>query len=619
MCGIAGIVGRPGQQDAVARMIAAIAHRGPDGLSVSAAADHALGHARLAIIDLECGQQPMASRSGRWLIVFNGEIYNYRELRAALAGRYEFVTHSDTEAILAAVECHGVEAALAMIDGMYALALVDRQERRLHLARDHFGIKPLYYTALAGGGHAFASELKAFAAIGVPLAVDPAAVATQLLCRFIPAPYTGRAGIFKLRPGEWRTLSMDGPAETARRIVPAAQRRAATDIAASPQAASDALEAGVVGQLVADVPVGMLLSGGVDSALVASFAAEARPDMHSYCVGYAAQDRATEFVEAEASARLLHLNHSSIVVERQDFAAALRHSMWHLEEPIATTSLVTYSLLCKAVAAQRKVVLSGQGADEPWAGYSRHRFEALLERHGPAIRMLAPAAARIFGHAGRSRLRAVLGSLDDERARWIAYRALFPLERVRTALGAEATETALHRIHAALDWAEGQAPAAAAAGPFARLLVRDSYTDLSDNLLLLGDKLSMAHGLEVRVPMLDVAYATRVLQLPRTAKRAGLTMQRSKVMHKAIAARRLPRAIVNRHKKGFETPLATWFATEFGRGIRDSVLASSAPLAAVLPAATLLGGVPPLRAVGHELQQQLFSLWAMNEWMQVFR
>ena len=618
MCGIAGIVGRPGQHESVARMIASIAHRGPDGQSVIAAEDHALGHARLAIIDLESGQQPMASRSGRWLIVFNGEIYNYRELRSALAGRYEFVTHSDTEAILGLVECHGVEAAFSMIDGMYALALVDRRERRLHLARDHFGIKPLYYTALADGGHAFASELKAFAAIGVQLGVDPAAVATQLLCRFIPAPYTGRPGIFKLRPGEWRTLSFDGSVDTKRRIIPGAQR-AAMEIAATVAATSDALKAGVVRQLVADVPVGMLLSGGIDSALVASFAAAARPDMHSYCVGYAAEHRATEFAEAEASAKLLRLNHSSIVVERQDFAASLRRSMWHLEEPIATTSLVTYSLLCKAVAAERKVVLSGQGADEPWAGYSRHRFEALLDRYGPAMRLVAPAAARIYGGGSRSRLRAVLGSLDDERGRWIAYRTLFPLERVRAALGGDAVEAALERVHAALDWAEGQAPAAAAAGPFARLLVRDSYTDLSDNLLLLGDKLSMAHGLEVRVPMLDVAYAARVLLLPRAAKRAGCAMQRSKVMPKAFASRQLPHEIVNRPKKGFETPLAKWFTTEFGRGIRDSVLAPSAPLASVLPAATLLGGVPSLRAVGYELQQQLFSLWAMNEWLEVFR
>jgi len=598
MCGIAGIVGRPGQHEPVKRMIESIAHRGPDGQSVVAAEDHALGHARLAIIDLESGQQPMASRSGRWLIVFNGEIYNYRELRSALAGQYEFATHSDTEAILAAVECHGLEAAFSMIDGMYALALVDRREHRLHLARDHFGIKPLYYTSLAGGGLAFASELKAFAAIGVPLGVDPAAVATQLLCRFIPSPHTGRPGIFKLRPGEWRTLIIGDGAAAARRIVPHAQR-AVTEIAATVEATSDALKAGVVRQLVADVPVGMLLSGGVDSALVASFAAESRPDLHSYCVGYGADDRATEFVEAEATAKLLRLNHSSIVVERQDFAASLRHSIWHLEEPIATTSLVTYSLLCKAVSAERKVVLSGQGADEPWAGYSRHRFEALLDRYGLAMRLLAPIAAGISGRGSTSRLRAALGSLGDERRRWIAYRALFPVERVRTALGAEATEAALERIGAAL--------------------VRDSYTDLSDNLLLLGDKLSMAHGLEVRVPMLDVAYAARVLQLPRTAKRAGLTMQRSKVMHKAIASRRLPDTIVNRRKKGFETPLAKWFATDFGRAIRDGVLATSAPLASVLPAATLLGGVPPLRAVGHELQQQLFSLWAMNEWIEVFR
>ena len=352
--------------------------------------------------------------------------------------------------------------------------------------------------------------------------------------------------------------------------------------------------------------------------MVAKFAAAVTPKLHSYCVGYADEDAATEFIDAAESARLIGTEHRSIVVERQDFAAAVRHAIWHLEEPVATTSLVSYSLLCREVSKERKVVLSGQGADEPWAGYSRHRFEALLGAHGRIVRALGPLACAVAGDRFRPRLAEVLGNLGDATERWIAYRSLFSIARIRDAFGADRTDAALHRIYAALNWADGQAPDAVV-DDFSRLLVRDSYTDLSDNLLLLSDKLSMAYGLEVRVPMLDVAYASYVLRLPREAKRAGLLMTRGKVGHKDAARRSLPAAVVDRRKKGFETPLRTWLAGDFGRQIRDSVLSPSSPLASWLPASKLFAAPPSMQLVGHELQQQLFSLWAMSEWIDLFK
>lgn len=617
MCGIAGIVGPEAREPSVAAMVRAIRHRGPDGDSLVAEADHAIGHARLAIIDLELGQQPMLSSSGRWLIAFNGEIFNYRELRAT-AGGYPFRTRSDTEVILALIEQGGLERAFAAIEGMYAIAVFDRKERVLHLARDHFGVKPLYYTHLDGGGVAFASEMKAFVPLGVPMGIDRVAVVTQLLARFIPAPHTGRERISKLRPGEWLSFATDGRAiGPPRRIVPVAS--APTSPGADRVATTTALlEAAVKRQTVADVPLGMLLSGGIDSALVAEFAARITPKLHSYCVGYSAADRATEFEAATETAALVNTVHQNIVVERHDFAEALKRSIWHLEEPVATTSLVTYSLLCKAVAAERKVVLSGQGADEPWAGYSRHRFEALLTATGAAARLAAPLGRGLAFASGRARLAEILANLGDETTRWVAYRSLFPVRRIREIFGAPATDEALGRIAAALAWADGQCQGIPD-DSFSRLLVRDSYTDLSDNLLLLSDKLSMAHGLEVRVPMLDVAYASHVLRLPRAAKRDGFLMARSKVVHKAVASASLPAAVVNRPKKGFETPLATWLASDFGRELRDSVLSPASPLASLVPAAALFGGVPKLDSVGHELQQQLFSLWVTNEWIDIFR
>lgn len=619
MCGIAGIVGPLARHEAVAAMIQAISHRGPDGLSVIGEADHVIGHARLAIIDIEGGQQPMISASGRWLIAFNGEIYNYRELRAQLEGRYTFETRSDTEVILAAIECHGLERGLAMIDGMYAIALFDRHERLLHVVRDHFGIKPLYYTVLAGGGVAFASEMKALVPLRVPFTIDLTSVVTQLLCRFIPSPYTGRHGIFKLQPGEWRCFAPDGsPAMAPRRVVPLALARALPSRDDYVTATAQLLSAAVRRQTVSDVPLGMLLSGGIDSALVAQIAADVNPDLHTYCIGYSASDRATEFVEASETAHLLGTVHKNIVVESHDFAEALRHALWHLEEPMATTSLVTYFLLCRAVAAERKVVLSGQGADEIWAGYSRHRFEAILDCYGPVVRALAPLGP-ILGVGGlRPRLCEILRQQGDETLGWVAYRTLFPLHLMRRVFGAALMDDALHRIETALKWAEGQVPEAAS-NPFSRLLVRDTYTDLSDNLLLLGDKLSMAHGLEVRVPLLDVSYASHVLRLPRHAKRDGFLMSRGKVVHKKVALRSLPGGVVNRPKKGFETPLSNWLAGDFGREMRATVFSSAAPLATLFPATELFAAMPSQRGGAHEQQQQLFSFWVTNEWMGLFR
>ncbi len=615
MCGIAGVIGPLAEREVVAGMIRAIAHRGPDGQAVLGGTGFMLGHARLAIIDIAGGLQPMSSQSGRWLLSLNGEIYNYRELRQEIGDRYQFVTSSDSEVILAAVETYGLNRGLECIDGMYALALIDRQEGRLYLARDHFGIKPLYYTRPAAGGLAFASEIKALLPLGISPDIDQTALITQLLCRFIPAPYTGRRGVFKLRPGECLGVQMAEPfAATTQRIVPRAATLPASEETPL-ELTAQLLSAAVRRQTVADVPVGMLLSGGVDSALVAKLALP-WCSLKTYCVGYGADDAATEIAEATETARVLGTKHCNLQVERRDFANELRHAIWHLEEPVATTSLVSYSLLCEAVAKAEKVVLSGQGADEPWAGYSRHRFEANLDRYGFWMRALAPMGAVLELAHSKSRTSEALGAMNNETLRWIAYRALFPIERIRRVFGVAATEAALHRIEESLRWADGQAPNAAH-DSFSRLLVRDCFTDLSDNLLLLADKLSMAYGLEVRVPMLDVGYATHVLQLPRPAKRAGLLMGQGKVLHKQVALRSLPAPIVYRPKRGFETPLRRWLASDFGREVRDSVLSSRSALAAVLPAADLFESPPALGNVSHELQQQLFSLWVTNQWLDI--
>lgn len=589
-------------------MIAAIRHRGPDGNGIESGNAHCFGHARLAIIDLESGQQPMLSESGRWLLAFNGEIYNYRELRSEIGSRYRFRTQSDTEVILAAVEVLGLEDALNAVDGMFALALFDRQKAELHLARDYFGIKPLYYHHLTDGSVAFASELKAILAISERPCVDRTAIATQLLCRFIPSPYTGRAGMFKLRPGEWLSFGSARTYGLPRRIAPRAR---SAQYPEDRSATAELLRAAVQRQTVSDVPIGTLLSGGIDSALVTLFAARSNGDLHSYCIGYGAGDKASEFVDASRSAQLIGTVHKSLVVRAEDFAAALSSSIRHLEEPVATTSLVPYMLLCGAVAKERKVVLTGQGADEPWSGYTRHRFEALLQRYGSMMKQLA-STGQLLAH--RPRLREILGAIDDELLRWVAYRSLYPLSLLRTLLGSAVVDDALTRIAESLAWADGHAPEVARQSAFHRLCLRDSLTDLSDNLLLLGDKLSMAHGLEVRVPFLDIAYATHVLRLPMHRRRRGLLMQKGKAQHKEVALDCLPVDVVMRPKIGFATPLQSWLAGELGSKVSAQLLDPSAAISGLLPVRELLSNARLTSPVSYEAQQQIFSLWLTDEW-----
>lgn len=614
MCGIAGLVGPGAHRDRVVTMIQAIAHRGPDGVGVEVFPDAVLGHARLAIIDLELGRQPMISVGRRWAIAFNGEIYNYRELRQSIGDRYAFSTNSDTETILAAVTLWGPKETFRRIDGMYAISLIDLESGELHLARDHFGIKPLYYARTLAGDFAFGSEAKALRAAGVAFTPDRVSLASFGLARFIPAPFTAFEGIRKLRPGEHLVVRRDRTSHS-ERIVPHAMAPADTMRRDSAQAVGDMLAAGVRSQLVSDVPVGVLLSGGVDSAVVAHEAHRADSTLHTYCVGYSDSDPETEFAQAAESARFIGTVHKNVRIQAHDFSAAMRKAIWHLEEPMATTSLVSYLLLCEQVVKERKVVLTGQGADEPWAGYDRHQFEALLTQPwGHAGALIAAGIRRNEG--GDTRLNRTLRALDDENARWIAYRCLWSTERLKQALGETTVEKAVARIEDALAWADGQIPGQRR-DSFERLLQRDAYTDLSDNLLLLGDKLSMAHGLEVRVPFLDVRYATAVLQMPRQAKRTGLLYKQGKVLHKAACARVLDPAIVHRPKMGFHTPLARWLDGELGLKTRERLRATSR-LADVLDLAPLLPSIATGQSNSYESQQQTFALWLLDEWFEAF-
>lgn len=609
MCGIAGLVG-PGAGKAMsAAMALSLQHRGPDGEGLWSQEGVAFAHRRLSIIDLIGGAQPMHSSSGSWTLIYNGELYNYRELRAGELADYQYRTDSDTEVILAGLERWG-EAVLHRLKGMFAIAAYDHRNRRTLLARDGQGIKPLYLGHLPDGTLAFGSEVTALQAAGLPVAVDEAALDTFLDIRFVPAPATMFRGVHKLRPGHRLWVGEAGvvseqepfvaPAPVIDRRTPRAQRA---------NLLRDALLKGVASQLVSDVPVGVLLSGGVDSAAVAAAAVRAGGQISTFCIGYEQDHWSNEFTEARETARLLGTEHHELRIDADAAIDGMRALVRHLEEPVVTTSLFSYFLLCQAVAKHRKVVLSGQGADEPWGGYGRHRVAALRDLMAPAARLL-PRKAPI-GRLGDtwSRLLTALRS-GTEAERWAALHMLF----------ADSDRSLIR---------SGQAPGkagAAALAPLAamapadgtfleRLLAAETRSSLPDNLLMLGDKLSMAWGLEVRVPLLDPDYLRLVEATPGRWRRGGALARSGKALHKQVCRSLLPTAIVDRPKKGFQSPIAAWLRDHLGAHVTEMIERPRSFTRAYLNLGAARSLLDRHRAASSgSLERQLFALWVLEEW-----
>ncbi len=437
MCGIAGVVtsGRPiADPPALARRLSgALAHRGPDGEGVwtSASSDVLLVHRRLAIIDLSPdGRQPMPTPDGRHHIVFNGEIYNYKELRHALESRGErFTTASDTEVLLRLIAREGPDA-LARVRGMFAVAVWDRVDRSLLLARDRFGIKPLY-AAIGDQSIAFASEIGALVRSGlVGRDIEAAGLLGYLAWGSVPPPLTWIAGVESLAPGPWRRWSPDGRREQGRFVdgtAPYARRAAEGDDTALGARVRDAVQASVVAHLVADVPVGIFLSGGIDSSAILSAATSAGvTDLRTYTVRFEGSGSEHEYARMVASA--FGATHQELVVEGTHVAADLPAILDHLDQP--TIDAVNSFYVSRAVAATGiKAVLSGTGGDELFGGYpSFRRLPAAARakrRLGPVFPLIAPAIGAALPDRLSSRWREFASGNGRLEAAYRAQRGLF--------------------------------------------------------------------------------------------------------------------------------------------------------------------------------------------------
>ena len=586
MCGIAGFCGaaatRPaGELEATATAMAAtLAHRGPDdaGAWADEAAGVALGFRRLAIVDLSAsGRQPMASSDGRYVVVFNGEIYNFRALRAELERTgAAFRGGSDTEVLLETIRRHGVPGALARANGMFALALWDRAERALWLARDRLGEKPLYY-GWSGGTLLFASELKALRAHpGFRAEVDRDALALLLRHGYVPGPRSIYRGVAKLPPAtvlrvgpEGRPSSGPEPYWSLREAVTAARR---DPIASAPEAV-EAVEAcltdGVGLRMVADVPVGALLSGGVDSSTVVALMRAQSERVRTFTIGFPSTE-VDEAPVARAVARHLGTDHTELAVTAADALAVVPRLPQLYDEPFADSSQIPTVLVCALARRSVSVALTGDGGDEVFGGYARYS----------SFRRLRRSLARL-PRPLRSRLGAALGAVPASAWDALASRAgpalpasVHParlaarVRKLAVALDAEDDRDRYLRLMAAWDdpaaVVEGAGPVAAPADDAwwadldddaERAMCVDTLGYLPDDILAKVDRASMAAGLEARVPLLDHRLVELAWRLPLSLK---LRDGQGKWVLREVARRHVPPSLLERPKAGFGVPLAEW-------------------------------------------------------------
>ena len=549
MCGIAGYIttGAEASPGPLQSMLRRIAHRGPDGQGQFLQGSAALGHCRLSIIDLDGGSQPMFNEDGTLAVVFNGEIYNYKELTAELqALGHTFATHSDTEVLLHGYEAWG-EALPLHLRGMFAFALWDSRETRLYAARDMFGIKPLYYCRCRDGTLLFASEIKAF--LDHPSfekRFNAEMLPLYLACQYSPGAETFFTGVQKLLPGHWLTFCPeDAIARTGRWA--ALQLHPGTAPADS-GAIESVLRGSVAAHQIADVEVAGFLSGGVDSSYLTALARPGR----TYTISYA-EPRYDESAPAAALARELGLRNRVRRITPGEFWDAVPTVQYHMDEPLADAAAVALWFLNREAARDVKVVLSGEGADELFGGYNIYQepftapwYERLprwfrgglgaaasLLPPGPGVNFLTrrarPLAERYFGPS------ALMTPRELRRLLW-DYDGSTPM----------ALASPLWESGEGLD-------------PVSHMQQVDLALWLPGDILLKADKMSMAHGLELRVPFLDRDVFAMAAALPPDAKTdSGQT----KIALRQAAARSLPAASAARKKLGFPVPVRDWLRQE---------------------------------------------------------
>jgi len=615
MCGIGAILDPAGTsgQHAAERMVEALRHRGPDGEALRRIGPVALVHTRLAIIDVAGGDQPLDSEDGRVTAIVNGEIYNHAELRAALKQRgHRWATNSDSEVVVHAYEEHGPDC-VRHLNGIFAFVIWDAREQRLVAARDPFGVKPLYWWT-DGRRVAVASEVGALLSAGLTAArVDRIALDHYLACRFVPSPRTLFQGISKLPAASSLVAEAEGSPRVESWREPPGEPFEAGDAELAAQLAERYADA-VERHMMSDVPYGAFLSGGVDSAaIVAAMKLRAPEPPTTFTIGFPGHgDVLDERELAAATARIVGTDHHDTVMRETDFVTELARCVPRLEEPCGIPSAPALLQLSRFAARDVKVVLAGQGADEPHGGYGRHQAAALLrplKLVPPAAAGPAAALARALRRAASARRVAHLIGGHGDAARLLRLVEITDAQ-TRTALvgaGAEAEQERLATAREILRDVAGR-------GLLDQALYLDTHMFLPDGILLCNDKMSMAAGLELRVPFLDLELMRFVERIPASRR---VRPRQPKRLHRRATLRLLPPEVVNRRKHGFATPYDDWLRASLGQEV-ERRYASSSPLAELIDPAAAARLVDEHRRGRADHKAILFCLLELSEWHAAF-
>lgn len=626
MCGISGKVNfeadRKVDADLLRRMTDVIAHRGPDGHGEYLSGQVALGHRRLSIIDLSTGAQPMSNEDGSVWVVYNGEIYNFAELRADLLARgHRFKSTTDTEVIVHLYEELG-DNCVAQLRGMFAFALWDDRKHRLLIARDRVGIKPLYF-AHTRRSVVFASEIKSILEDGeVGRDVDFEAIDRFLTYYYVPGDRTLFREIRKLPPGHYLTVE--------RGVV---RMREYWDLPIEPADArlsyDDAVEEldGLLSQtvkdhLISDVPVGVLLSGGVDSTGVLSHAVRhSNGRLHTFTMGFEGQGFADERPYARLGAAAFGTEHHEISMSATDFQDFLPRYVWHMEEPICEPPAIALFFVSRlARNSGVKVLLSGEGGDEAFGGYQTYRNLLLLENAktilGGVGRPLISSGLRMLKAAGARRFAPYAGMASLALQDYYFSRTASPFtdfNRQKGRLYKKAFASALDGIRSE-DPTRELFRRSSRGSDLQRMLYVDSKSWLPDDLLVKADKMTMATSVELRVPLLDFRVLEFASKLPDAFKVSGWRLKR---ILKDVLRESVPAAILERKKTGFPVPYDSWMRTTLRDYVHDIVLSPSAALLQYFERGAI-ADVARQHAESGRGAKELFSLLVLELWHQEF-
>ncbi|WP_413936192.1 asparagine synthase (glutamine-hydrolyzing) [Nitrospira sp. BLG_1] len=622
MCGFCGIFDRSGSpidKTLLREMSFVISHRGPDGEGLFVDREVGLGHRRLSIIDVDGGAQPITNEDGSLQIVFNGEIYNFIELRKELEGAgHIFTTQSDTEVIVHAYEQWGKKC-VEHLNGMFAFALWDLNKRELFLARDHLGIKPLYYADL-GKRIIFASEIKALLQDQeCPREVDEESLTELFTFRYVPSPKTLFKNIHKVPPGHRMTISQSGVElmsfwEWKPRI------RESWDEEILVEEYRALLVDAIRLQLRSDVPLGLFLSSGVDSgALLAIMSQYSSEPIRAFTIGFEGGETTNEVEDARTMARMFGADHHCMEIKPEDYLKYYENYLWDLEEPVGNESAAAFYFVSKIASENVKVALAGQGADEPWAGYDRYLGAKLSAFYSRLPSIVTGAFASLVNKIpGRlERLKRAASSMNepDMLTRFTKIYSFYSTEmkqhlfkgslRTQIIQDPYRSKEALRRLQGDVQHMD----------PVAQMLYIDTRANLPDDLLMVGDKLSMANSLEVRLPFLDYRLIEFIESLPVQLKLNGWT---GKYLHKKAMTKWLPKRIVYQKKKGFANPIEEWFRTKMRPFVEETLLSPDSAVARYFDQRYIGRMLQKDRDGTEQLRRHIYLLVSFELWHRTF-